>query len=357
MSRVFAGVLLSALLLPFGAVAQDETDGPPEPGPWSYGVVGGLNIAQSAFSDNWAGGDKGTINWVANADLSAERQVTPEFHWSNKLELAYGQTATQVSVTDTLPSGAVMIKRDKEWSRPDKTTDRIFFESLGRFTLDLWVDPYVSAQLEAQFVDESDPIGSLLFNPLKITESAGIARVFRKTEEEELTSRVGFGFRQSIGRTFTDATGDETESFTTSDGGFEFRTDAKKPLHEKRILYQGRLKVFYPVFFSQSSDLEDFDALAIAADPFREEVADYWKSPDVDFLNTFSAEITSWMSVILLVQWVYDKYDAATNVDLANWDPSDPATHAPVISEIEGGIRKSGQFKQTLAIGLTYRFL
>ena len=121
------------------------------------------------------------------------------------------------------------------------------------------------------------------------------------------------------------------------------------------MIYTGRLKVFWPVFFSAKDDLEDFDALAIAADPTREEVADFWKDPDVDFLNTFSAELTSWLSVNLLVQWVYDKFDNATDIDLDAWD--DPVTRAKLISNIDGSVRKSGQFKQTLAIGLSYRFL
>ncbi len=346
MNRVLTVAVVAALVLI--APTARATD-PIEPGPWKFGALVGLNLSQSAFSDNWSGGDKGSINWVANADLSADRQFSQKFHWGNKLELAYGETSTQEPDPDD-PGSRV-------WSRPDKTTDRIFFESLGRFTLRGFVDPYVSGQVETQFVDESNPIGDLELNPMKLTESGGIAKVFEQTETSELTSRLGVGFRQSLARSFVDATGEDTESFTTQDGGIEFVTEAKRPLLDGKVLYQGRLKAFMPVFFSQSGDLEDYDALALAADPSHQAVADFWKSPDVDFLNTFSAEVTSWMSVNLLVQWVYDKYDAATNVDLANWDDSDPAKRAAIINEIEGGIRKSGQFKQTLAIGLSYRFL
>jgi hypothetical protein len=347
MYRVLVGATVALFF-----VAQTPAlaaDGPAAPGPWKYGAIVGLNLSQSAFSDNWAGGDKGTINWVANADLSAERQFSRKFHLANTLELAYGQTSTQGP--DEANPG------EKKWSRPDKTTDRVFFESLGRFTLGGWVDPYVSGQIESQFADESNPIGRLLFNPVKFTESGGVAKVFHSDEKSEFKSRLGFGFRQSVARAFVDATGDDTERFTTHDGGIEFQTDAKKPLLDDKVLYTGRFKLFWPFFFSQEGDLEDFDALALAADPNHEAISEFWKDPDIDFLNTFSAEITSWMSVNLLVQWVYDKYDASTNVDLADWDAPDPEKRQAILDEILGGVRKSGQFKQTLAIGLSHRFL
>ncbi|MGQ0720100.1 MAG: DUF3078 domain-containing protein [Candidatus Eiseniibacteriota bacterium] len=322
-------------------LAGAQGDAPAEPGPWKYEATLGLNLSQSAFSDNWAGGDQGSITWVLKSDLGAERQLTRKFHWANDLQLAYGQTAQQN--TDAA-SGK------KSWSAPDKTTDLIQLESLGRFTLNRWVDPYVGFRLESQFIDESSPVGQILFNPVRLKETGGVARVFQKTETSELISRAGFGFRQNIARTFTDATGDETESFSTNDGGFEWQTDAKAPLAGGKIQYKGQLLVFVPVFYSQSGDLEDFDAIALGADPGREEVADFWRIPDVNFQNTFDAKITEWLSVNLYLQWIYDKFDAATNVDTSVAAPQ-------LIAEVDGGIRKGGQFKQTLALALSYRFL
>ncbi|MCP4069122.1 MAG: DUF3078 domain-containing protein, partial [Phycisphaeraceae bacterium] len=332
MSRIIAGAAAALLLM--ASTAAYSADEPIETGPWKFGAVTGLNLSQSAFSDNWAGGDKGAINRVASADLSADRQVSQKLHWGNKLELAFGETSTQEPTADG----------EKSWSRPDKTTDRIFFESLGRLTLGGFVDPYVSGQLESQFLDESQAAGKLTLNPLKLTESGGVARVFHSDETSELQSRLGFGLRPSIARPFTDDTGETTESFTTTDGGIEFQTDMKQPVLDDKVLYQGRLKVFLPLFSSQSSDLEDFDTRVLAdVDAGAEEIGDFWKAPDVDFLNTFSAEITSWMSVNLLIQWAYDKFDAATNVDLSNWDDVDPAKRDAILSEIYGGVRKSGQ--------------
>jgi hypothetical protein len=326
------------LVVPLTAGAQDSTT--TEPGPWNYHAVVGLNLSQSTFSDNWAGGDQGSITWVLKSDSGAERQLSRRFHWKNDLQLAYGQTSKQESDA----SG------DKDWTAPDKTTDLIQFESLGRFTLDRWVDPYVGVRLESQFVDQSSALGNILFNPVRLKETGGVARVFQKTEDRELISRAGFGFRQNIARTFADATGDATDTFTTNDGGFEWQTDAKYPMAAGKIQYKSQLLVFVPVFYSQSGDLEDFDTAALLTDPSREAVADFWRVPDVNFQNTFDAKLTEWLSVNLYLQWIYDKFDAATNVDT-----SLPA--AQLIAEVDGGIRKSGQFKQTLALALSYRFL
>jgi hypothetical protein len=314
------------------------------PGPWAYSVVVGLTLGQSAFSDNWAGGDKGTINWILNANLDAKRQLNPKVNLTEQLQLAYGQTSSQRGDAG-----------ERTWSRPDKTTDLILFESVARFTLQKFVDPYVSLRLDSQFLDESDPIGELMFNPVKLTETAGVARVLDRGEDREWIARTGFGFRQSFARAFTDSTGDRTERFSTNDGGLEFQSTAKYPMAEKKIVYDGKLLVFWPVFFSKSEDLEEFDRIAIAADPAREGIADFWKSPDVNFQNTFTSSITSWLNVNLYLQWVYDRFDAATDIAVEGVE-GDGAALERLSREIDAGIRKSGQFKQTLGIGLTYKF-
>jgi hypothetical protein len=334
---VIAGALLTAAL---PARAQDAATPSNEPGPWKYESMLALNLAQSMFTDNWAGGDQGTISWVLKSDSGAERQFSRKFHWANDLQLAYGQTSQQESDA----SG------DRDWTAPKKTTDLIQFESLGRFTLQRWADPYVAFRLDSQFLDRSNPIGEILFNPVRLKESGGLARVFQKTEDRELISRAGFGFRQNVARTFIDVTGDETESATTNDGGFEWQTDAKYPLVGGKIQYKSQLLVFVPVFYSQSDELEDFDAIVRVVDPAREEIADFWKVPDVNFQNTLDAKITEWLSVNLYAQWIYDKFDAATSVD---------PTVAPnaLISTVDAGIRKSGQFKETLALAVSFRFL
>lgn len=313
-----------------------------EPGPWKLSVASNLNLSESSFSDNWAGGDKGSATWVLGSNLLAERQFTRKYNWSNALQLAYGQTLRQVE--EAAGSG------QRKWDSPEKTTDLIQFESVGRFTLDKFADPYVAIRLDTQFADESNPVGRIAFNPIRLKETAGVARVLEKTEEREAITRLGFGFRQNISRFFTDETGMTKESATSNDGGFEWQTDVKRPILDKRVTYTGKLLAFLPVFLSSSGDLKDFDRIANAASPGRESIADFWKSPDVNFQNTFSSQITKLVSVNLYLQWVYNKFDEATNIDTTL-----PAEI--LIEQVDRGIRKGGQFKQTLAIGLTYNFL
>jgi hypothetical protein len=209
------------------------------------------------------------------------------------------------------------------------------------------VDPYVSLRLDSQFLDQSSPLGDIKFNPVKLTESAGIARLLRKTADSEAITRLGFGFRQTLASSIVPSTL-EKESFTTNDGGLEWQTSVTQPILEKKVLYRGQLLVFQPVFYSKSSALEDFDALALAANPGRESVADFWKTPEVNFQNTFTAAITKSLSVGLEAVLVYDKFNSAANVD-----PSRPI--ADQIPEIDRNVRKAGQFKEVLAVGFTYR--
>lgn len=311
---------------------------------WKFGAVIGANLSQSSFSDNWKGGDRGSFVWVANSDLTLERQFTARFNLSNKLQAAYGQTARQVPDPND--------PRARVWDRPQKSTDLLALETVGRFTLDKFLDPFFSFRGETQFVDESSPIGKIRFNPVTLKETAGVARVFEKTEDREAISRIGFGFRQTFATSFTDPIAKTKESFTAQDGGIDWQTTVTRPILKKRILYKGSLGVFKPFFYSKSDDLKAFDAMADSAaaanGTAHGAIADFWKAVDVNAQSTWTAQITKLLSVNLFAQWVYDKFDAAANVDLAQ--PFDVLS-----AELDRNTRKRGQFKETLAIGLTYR--
>jgi len=333
-----APIVCAALLLAATARAQDSTAA--APGPWKFASTLGLTVTQSSFSTNWAGGDKGSIVWVLNGDLHAERQVSDRYNISNVLQVAYGQTSRQ-EIDPADPSR-------RAWTAPDKTTDQVAFESASRWTLHSIVDPYFAIRAETQFSDQSNPLGAIPWNPVKLKESLGAARVLFKGEDREAISRLGFGFRQTLARSIVDPVTLARESFTSNDGGVEWNTTATYPLLDKKVLFQGTLLVFKPLFYSRSGALESFDAAAIAAHPGREPVATFWKATDVNFLSTFTAGITRHLSVALLVQLVYDKFDAAANVNNA-------LPLSVLIPEIDKNIRKAGQFKETLAIGLTYQ--
>ena len=249
---------LCLALLPMLSSAAARAGDLPTPGPWTYEMVGGITLTESAFSDNWSGGDGGSVNWVVHGVLDAKRQVSSKFNWSSELQLAYGQTSAQ-SADPANPNR-------QKWSAPDKTTDLIMFESVGRFTLGKFVDPYLSFRLDSQFLDESDPLGKLEFNPVKLTETMGIARVLdcRAADtsgcKAEWIARVGVGFRQAFASAFVDTTGDATERFSANDGGLEFQSTAKYPMANDRITYEGIL-VFFRVL-SERRHLTEFDRIA-----------------------------------------------------------------------------------------------
>ncbi len=338
--------MLAVALLALAGPAHAEDNAPPEPGPWKFGTNVGLNLSQSAFSTNWAGGDRGSLVWVLTSQSDAERQFNRSFNWSNKLNLAYGQTAKQSAGTDAT---------ELRWESPDKTTDQIALQSVGRWTLGGFVDPYAAFTAETQFQDQSDPRGTLALNPLKLKESAGAARVLFKTADSEGLTRLGFGFRQTLARAFTDPLGEETSRFTSNDGGIEWQTDVKQPLLAKRVLYKGSLLVFQPVFYSESGDLETVDGLLRAAFPGRESVTDFWRATDVSFANDFSAQITKNLGVNLAVQWIYDKFDVAALVDPALAASADADVLAAYAAQVDKNVRKGGQFREVLSLALTYR--
>lgn len=331
-------LFLSALIVA-PALAQDPDTSRTQPGPWAYAATTALNLSQSAYSSNWDGGDRGSINWVLQGDLKAQRQMSLWFNLSNLLQLAYGQTSQQVDDPEN-PNRIV-------FDSPEKTTDLILFESMGRFTLDTWVDPFLGLRLESQFSDQTDPNRSLTFNPVRLSQTAGIAKVLIEEEKREWITRLGFSVRETFNRAFTDTVGEETESFTSIDGGLEWLTTVSQPIVPERILYKGRLLVFLPLFYDNAGALEDFDSAALMFDPTRERIADFWKAPNVNFQNTFTAPLTKNLNVNLFVQWVYQKFDDSTPVDREK-----PLEEQ--IALIDAGIRKAGQFKETLAIGLTY---
>src|SRR5262245_13287558 len=183
-----AALLAAAMLAlaPAARAAEDVT-----PGPWKYETTLGLNLAQSAFSSNWAGGDNGSVVWILSTDSRMERQFSTKFNLTNTLLLSYGQTMKQE---------ANAAKTARVWQTPDKTTDQMDFESVGRWTLGRKFDPYAAFSARSQFRDESDPRGAIQFNPIELKESAGLARVFFKTEERECISRLGFALRQTLGQ-------------------------------------------------------------------------------------------------------------------------------------------------------------
>jgi len=260
---------------------------------WNTAADVSFSMNQNSYSDNWDGDEKGTINWVFNANLLAEKPLCKKIYNTNTLKLAFGQTHNQIIDNDK-----------KVWAIPEKTTDQIDFQSMFRFTLGTVVDPFVGFRFESQFLDKSKPDETKVINPITLTGSFGVARVFVKKENTELTSRLGGAFKEYLNS--------HKSIDNTNDGGVEFVTNFRTPLAKGKISYISMLDVYKAFFYSESDS----------------EINDNWKAPRLNWENTFSASITKLINVNLYIQMIYDKQ----NVD-------------------------EMQFKQTLSLGLTYKLM
>jgi len=295
MSRALLGVVCAAALLAAAAPAGAEG--------WDASSELNLTLTQNAYSDNWEGQEVGSLSWAVNSNTIIEKQLAPVVHVKATTKLAFGQTHSQDLET-------------RDWRRPVKSTDLVDFEKVFRFTLGGYVDPFASGHLESQFVDQSDAAKTRYLNPLKLTETFGVARILIEEEEREWTARLGGGLRQYIDRDLLDEDTDERSTEVTSDGGIEFVSEFRAPLADGKITLSSKLTAFQALFYSESEALEGL------------ENEDHWRAIDVGWENTLTAGITDHLMVSLYLEMLYDR-------------------------EIDDGAR----FKETLALGLAFNLL
>ena len=281
------------------AAAQIATQ-PPRPdtlkvgSEWETRVRFSAALSQSYLTTNWAGSEVGTAAWLSGIDAIAAKQLHPKFKIENTLVLAFGQTHQQDQETGN-------------WLRPVKSSDKIDFDTIGRFTLGGFVDPYVAFTLDSQFYEERPGYGTKSLNPMSLGEFAGVAREFRDTETVNLISRLGFGVRQRIDNFHGEDP--NVREQVTNDGGFEFRTLGRFVGAGGRTEFKTDLYLYQAVYFSES----EYDA------------ANRWKQVDVRWQNTLDNKLYKALTLSLYLDFVYDAQ-----------------------------IRRAGQLKQTLGVGLTY---
>lgn len=257
-------------------------------GKWKIGIETGLGITQAAYSDNWTGGESGSIIWVSNFRGKADKAIGAGFYYGNELKLEFGQSHSQVDST-------------KRWEQPKKSSDKIRYDAILRLIRGWVVDPYTGGTLESQFLDASGD-KKLYFNPVDLTEAIGVVRdIFNVPDTRVLTTRVGFGLRQHLVHA----------QKTTHDGGVEWVTDFVLGSPKAKYSFVSKFTAFQAFFNLQEDMLPN----------------DYWKSTDLNWDNTLRANINSVLQMCLGWQLLYDK-------------------------EIDLG----GRLKQTLALGLAYKF-
>lgn len=278
-----AGLLSTALAaLAFSVAHTQEAPKTPiiKDTAWRITITSGLTATQTAYSNNWAGGEAGSFSWAFTSLTEAGRQLSPKLNSTTVLKLAFGQTLTQRLVFDSAKGQEVA-----RWSKPVKSTDLIDLESVLRFTLQKFVDPYMALRVESQFYDGSDPRKKLFLSPMKLTESGGFMRVFHDDPKSyTLKSRLGFALRQIITKHV------DSSSTSTNDGGLESVTDFKAQL-TKTVNYTSKLTLYKALFFSKSKDA----------------LTDDWKAVDMNWEHLIGASITKYLQTTLYFQLLYDK--------------------------------------------------
>ncbi|MBN1694831.1 hypothetical protein JW879_05475 [candidate division WOR-3 bacterium] len=268
--------------------------------PWIYSADASLLVNGSTYSDNWVGGEVGTLAWKFLSNSMAEKQINPKMNNKNTLVLLFGQTYNQDI-------------ESKSWSSPLEADDKIDLESVLRFTLGWVLDPVIAGRMQSQFYDNRDPDNSRYVNPINLTESFGVARAIVKSEKQELIVRTGAALKQSIDREIIDPITSEKSTDISNEGGLELVTDLTTRFADERITYKSKLSVFEALFKK--------DGEAVGGET-------YWRYPDIDWENTLSGEITKYLTVNLYIQLLYDR----------------EVTEKP-------------RYRQSIAVGLTYKFL
>ena len=340
---LLCGLLVPALLLVLGGVAAAADDAGPQVGVWQKEFETGANVLQSSYTNNWKGGEKGSVNWTALFNMRLENQFTERTNWRNILKLAYGQTNQQ--------------ERDANgqlyWKRPDKTDDIVNFESMFRWTPASRWDPFVAFNFESMFNDKTDVDGrSLFMNPLKFKLSAGISRSLIENDVHTLLVRLGAAFSSNSRKFFEQSSlthanpTDDTSSASSTEAAGELVAEYKGAVAGGRIDVESKLTLNQPFSYSGKKVFEDNDPTTwgLPAD-----VADYTTTLNADLETTFSANITSVISVKLFLRWIYEKYDNTVKPVVDNGDLVNAV-------DVNQAIRKAGQFKETLALGLTYKW-
>jgi hypothetical protein len=271
-------------------------------GEWKKSLIIDFTTTQTSYSNSWVGGEAGSVNWVANLNGLAEKQMTEWMDFKATLKLSFGQTVTQNA-------------EDKRWSRPQKSTDLIDWENVGRFTAGWFVDPYLAFRLQSQFLDASVKEKRRYFNPLKLTESAGLARKFYEKDNDFITTRFGLGIRQTIKTVIIDSVRLTTGDSTLVDGGLESVTDVKITINEK-LAYTGKLTLYKALYYSEKNQVQ--------GTPFEND----WKAIDVNWENIISASLSKIITVNFYTQLLYDKE-----------------------------VSRRGRFKETLSIGFVFKML
>ncbi|MFZ5516818.1 MAG: DUF3078 domain-containing protein [Candidatus Zhuqueibacterota bacterium] len=268
---------------------------------WLVNMLVGMDANQLSINSNWSGGGKGSFTWKIYSRMEFENKKKI-YNWKNMLYCAYGQ---------------ISVQEKEQWTIPEKSNDVIDFDSELKFTLERFIDPYVAFAFDTQFSAGYNPktreLVSRFLNPVKLSQSAGIAKSISKNKKFQLTTRLGYGAKEVVAGEVALRklwTGDETK-WMKIDGGVEWLTEFKSEFNAN-ITLTNKLKLFQAVFSSISED----------KDPDRN-----WQQLDLYWEQMFTARLTQYVLFNVVVKLMYDR------------DTS-----------------KGGQFLENASLGVSYKF-
>jgi len=274
-----------AILLLAGLSVHAQ-DAPAKKYGWLKEAVGSVNLTQTSF-DNWAAGGENSFAWQisVNYKFVNDQEKT---NWATSGKMAYGNT--------------------KQGDADFRTSsDEIKFESVYKYKLGVWVNPYASFNAETQFakgydysVDPRNQISAFM-DPGYFRESFGVGY----QQGEMVKTRAGLSFKQTLTRDFPDPYANdpdtpETET-TRSEVGLESVTDLNYKFAENTKL-TSKLELF--------SAFQGFEEI------------------DVNWDNILTTKINQYFSMNVNVKLLYDH-----------------------------DISAKRQLKQSMAFGITYSFL
>jgi hypothetical protein len=245
---------------------------------WVVQSNASLMTTLNAYSDNWEGGEAGAFSWIAQFDGKAEKAITSRVLVSNVAKLAFGQTKSQDEAT-------------KKWSIPKKSTDIIDLESVVRFTIGSFADPFAGVRITSLFLDGREASYTRYMNPVTISESFGAAKNIVKTNNVGFSTRFAAAVRQNIDRDQFSPVDSIRETKVSNDAGAEFTSECKLANTAGWASLNSRLKMYAAFINSGDTDSDK----------------DYWKHPDVDWENVLSLNIMKYLMTSIVFHVKYDR--------------------------------------------------
>lgn len=189
---------------------------------WTHNLVGGLNLTQVSFSDNWAQGGENALAYATTLNGKSVQDLS-KTNWATSYKFAFGQT-----------------KLGEQGIR--KSDDKIDVESNFTYKMGTYINPYVAATLKTQFVKgydyaaDPDSVVSNFFDPGYLTQSVGLGY----QPIPQIKTRLGAALREVITSQFTDYAGGEK---TKVEGGLESVTEVAWQMHSN-LLFTGKVELF-----------------------------------------------------------------------------------------------------------------